>query len=112
MGDEELQDFIMDRFMEYDDDQDGYLDRHEFKKLLTAYEELQMTRLLKSLEGSDSEVKGLAQSVLKSDWNALKEQLESPAVAALDKANNKKLAAACKKEDSGAAVKAVLAMSR
>jgi hypothetical protein len=84
----------------------------EFKKLLTAYEELQMTRLLESLEGSDSEVKGLAQSVLKSDWNALKEQLESPAVAALDKANNKKLAAACKKEDSGAAVKAVLAMSR
>ena len=34
MGDEELQDFIMDRFMEYDDDQDGYLDRHEFKTLL------------------------------------------------------------------------------
>ena len=36
MGDEELQDFIMDRFMEYDDDQDGYLDRHEFKTLLTS----------------------------------------------------------------------------
>ena len=32
--DEEMQDFIMDQFMRYDADQDGYLDRHEFKELL------------------------------------------------------------------------------
>lgn len=34
MTDEEMQDFIMDQFMRYDADQDGYLDRHEFKELL------------------------------------------------------------------------------
>ena len=34
MTDDELQDFIMDQFMRYDADQDGYLDRREFRELL------------------------------------------------------------------------------
>ena len=32
MTDDELQDFIMDQFMRYDADQDGYLDRREFTR--------------------------------------------------------------------------------
>ena len=81
----------------------------EYKKLLTAYEELQLNRALEEIEGSDSEVKGLLQSVLDSDWSSLKSKLESPTIATLD---IKALATACKKEDSQAATKAVLKLAK
>ena len=64
---------------------------------------------LGELEGSSSgpelEVKTLLQRVSASDWAGLKAELESPNAAGLEIAG---LVSACKKQDSGAATKAVL----
>ena len=81
----------------------------EYKKVLTAYEELQLAKALEALEGSGSEVKGLVESLLATDWSELQAKLGSPAVADLDV---KALASACKKQDTGAATKAVLKLAK
>ena len=81
----------------------------EFKKLLTSYEDMQLAKALEELEGSDSEVTGLVQSVRAMDWSGLQAKLGSPKVAELDV---KALASACKKQDTGAATKAVIKLAK
>jgi hypothetical protein len=74
----------------------------EYKKVLSSYENMQ-------LEGSGSEVKGFVQGLLATDWSGLQAKLVSPEVANLDV---KALAAAVKKQDTGAATKAVLKLAK
>merc|ERR1740115_585445 len=81
----------------------------EFKKVLSSYENMQLAKALEELEGSGSEVKGLVQGLLDTDWSGLQAKLVSPEVANLDV---KALAAAVKKQDTGAATKAVLKLAK
>ena len=77
--------------------------------MLSSYENMQLAKALEELEGSGSEVKGLVQGLLATDWSGLQTKLVSPEVANLDV---KALAAAVKKQDTGAATKAVLKLAK
>jgi len=81
----------------------------EYKKVLSSYENMQLEKALEELEGSGSEVKGLVQGLLATDWSGLQAKLASPEVAELDV---KAFATAVKKQDPGAATKAVLELAK
>ena len=53
----------------------------EYKKVLSSYENMQLEKALEELEGSGSEVKGLVQGLLATDWSGLQAKLASPEVA-------------------------------